>query len=244
MRDDAVSELLGYTLVVAIVCIAVMALMSASMGAVAYYGSSVEKMSSDSGIGGLADIAIEVSSSNDTYYSIYGLYAPPSYTFISRDSADDVRSLSIYDDGTLLTTARTGSLGLYSEFRDTVFAGGSTFSNDSGSISVLSGPRIYVTSSQDGKRSLYLDLTSVRSATWASPEGCNTNVAIRSVSTFVQDFPVKDGHKVKIVFRGLPGWGEALERQGFILNGDSAFSTGISSVHVTVCTIEVSQYEG
>lgn len=214
--DSAMSELMGYTVLVAVVSIAAVGLLAGSMSS----ASAVEKRMELSGsayslksFAGMADSAI---GENNTYYAACAMGIPSGYELIVLDRHDDFRSISIYSGSNMLTYLPSGSVSVRSPFRSASFEGGAVLSNDSGLAAMEKSPAVYVMDLGSGKKALYVSIASV-SCDSSVLRGSAATIYAKCSSVKPMRWDVADGSAIALRVRsGEPeAWGEYLERCGF-----------------------------
>lgn len=242
--DSGVSELLGYTILVAIVAISVVALTSIGMGAISSSAKQFEFSGSTLSVKAFANHASTIAGTNNTYFTAYEMSVPPGYELIARDSHDDFRSMSVYTGDMLLTTLRTGSIRLQSPFKSITFEGGAVFSNDSGMIRVERKPGIYKVPQITGTNALYISIVAVACDTWVHPEApVVLGMKCASSQSMKWHLNLSNATRVEVRTGDPAGWEKSLKDAGFsIIYEDStlkATSWGISDIYVSYSTIYI-----
>lgn len=244
--DTAVSELLGYTVLVAIVSIAAIGLMSTSASMILTSERSLELSGVNGAMEAIAREAFIVAETNNTYYTVQELYVPGGYDLMIRDSEDDYRSVRLFVDGNLVASIRLGSVCLHSQFRSSTFEGGAVISNDSGNIVSVLSPRIQAVRSPSGKDSIYATLIAVSCDTITHGEGPVTpGIKCESIKTLKWHISDTSEVAIRVASENAAGWERAFTTAGLDVSYEDgtikATSRRISDVYVTIATVNFEQ---
>jgi hypothetical protein len=214
--DRAMSELMGYTMLVAIVSIAVIGLMAGTMGTLSYTEKRMELAGSASALESFSKMADAAVDTNNTFNTACELAVPSGCELVALDMHDDFRSISVYSGPSLLAFLPLGSLSVRSPFRSASYEGGAVLSNDSGEAVMERAPPVSLVDTGAGGKALYVSVVSISCDSSISRSGPATlYVKCSSVEPMAWHFP--EGSTVTIVVRsGEPeAWKEQLERRGF-----------------------------
>ncbi|MCD1294811.1 hypothetical protein CUJ83_07340 [Methanocella sp. CWC-04] len=244
--DHAVSELLGYTILVGIVILAVISLTSTGTGAIY---STVKYQEFLGASGALKCLAHQVSSSavsNNTFYRAYEMAVPAGYELEVKDRYDDLGSIRLLADDTPLTSLRTGSVKLKSPYRYAVFEGGAVMMNDTGILSEGRKPMIYTVGSQSGRDVLYISIVSIVSDTWTYSNGVPITLRIRCGSVKCMNWTLDGKNATLLIDSVEPGiWEKRLVGLGFSTeyeNGTLKATSGkVAEIYVTYAEIGVTK---
>ena len=244
IKDDGVSELMGYTVLVAVVSIASAALLAGSMGTLSASEKSLGLGSSVSSLRSFDDIVAGVVSSNNTYDSAFEMSVPPGCDLAVRDKHDDFRSISIYSGSTLLAFLPIGSVTISSSFRSVTFEGGAVISNDTGLVKTEIKPAMSVAPLPSGKKALYMSVPTISSRSFIDHSGPVTLYA-RCNSSRPMSWHIPDGSTVIIYVRSgnLAAWKEVFDGLGLAASYENgalkASGTGISDIYVTYAEADI-----
>jgi len=245
MIDDAgVSELMGYTVLVAVVSIASVALLAGSLGTLSASEKQLEYEGSISSLRSFGNIVTGSVQSNNTFDTAFEMVVPSGYELIVRDKHDDFRSVSIYSNSAPLAFLPTGSIALDSPLRSVTFEGGAVITNETGLVSSKITPCIRAATLPSGKKALYMSIVSVSAGTFIGHPGTETLYA-RCVSTKPMSLHIPDGGRATIYVRSgdLPAWKGAFEGCGLAVTYENgavkASSTEVSDIYVAYAEAEI-----
>lgn len=242
--DNGVSELLGYTVLVAVVSVAAIGLLAGGMGTLS---ASERQMELSGSIGSMKAFASQASieaGSNNTFFTAYEMSVPMGYELLGKDMHDDFRSLSIDAGQTLHAFFPMGSIRLQSPFRSVTYEGGAVISNDTGQVADQYGPGIHAIRLKNGGNALYISLITVSCDSFAKGSGPAT-LELRSASVRPMTWHVPYGTTttLRVSSGDAAGWGKRLKECGFTVEYEDgslkAASSDVSDIYVTVATIEV-----
>ncbi len=243
-NDEAMSELLGYTVLVAVVSIASVGILAGSLGPLSAAEKHMEYAGSVSALGSLKNVISGAIDSNNTYYAAYEFSVPPGYDLVLRDKHDDFRSLAIYSNSGQLAFLPIGSITLRSPFRTAAFEGGAVVSNETGLVKAEKSPQLSMVRLPSGKKALYMSVTSISCGSYVRHAGPVT-LFIKCSTVSPMSWHVPDGATVTIVARsGDPGaWQERFESCGFATTRNestiSATSGEVSEIYVVYAEADV-----
>ncbi|HTY91151.1 MAG TPA: hypothetical protein VMC84_08255 [Methanocella sp.] len=233
--DRGVSELMGYTVIVAVVSIASVALLAGSMGTLSQSEKSLEYKGSISSLRLLDNVVAGTVQSNNTFDTAFEMSVPSGCDLVIRDRHDDFRSVSIYSDTMPLAFIPLGSAAITSPFRSVTFEGGAVISNDTGLANSERRLAIHTAVLPSGKKALYMSLTSISGASFIRHSGPVT-VYVKCNSSAPLAWHIPDsGSAVIYVRSGDPSaWQAAFEECGFSVTHESgalkAVSAGVSDI--------------
>ncbi len=238
----AVSEILGYTVLVAVVSLAAIGLMSAGIGMLQSTEGGMEFSGSAGALCSLAQAASAAAETNNTFYSVHEMSVPSGYDLEVHDRNDDSSVVDIYSDDTLLESLRMGNVRLRSPFRSITFEGGAVTSNDSGNMRYLRSPSIHLVKSTGYANIIYLDMVSVLSSTFTDCGG-TLNIGVRCDSITTKKLNTEGSVVTVYVSCGEPSaWERELKEAGFITNYQDgrlkAVSSEVSHVYVTCANVD------
>jgi hypothetical protein len=237
MNDHAMSELMGYTVLVAVVSIAAVGLMAGSMSSISSTEKLMELAGSASALesfAGLADSAVET---NNTFYTACEMAVPSGCELDVLDKHDDFRSLAIYSGSDQLAFLPLGSVVIRSPFRSASYEGGAVLSNDSGDVAMGKTPSIRIVDAGSGNKALYVSVTSVSCDSSVSRSGPAT-LYVKCSSVEPMSWHVPEGSALTLLVRsGEPdAWKEQLENCGFSVSYEDgevkATSEEVTDVYV------------
>lgn len=240
--DRGVSEILGYTVLVAVVSLAAIGLMSAGIGMLQSTESGMEFSGSSGALSSLAQAAFAAAETNNTFYSVHEMSVPSGYDMEVHNENDDSSVLDIYSGNTLMESLRMGSVKLRSPFRSVTFEGGAVTSNDSGNMQYLRNPSIRLVRSADGANIMYLSMISVLSGTFTDSGGA-VNVGVRCDTVHTKKLNTEGSVVTIYVSCSEPSaWEGVLKEAGFSTSyqGGSlkAVSSEVSHVYVTIANVD------
>jgi hypothetical protein len=216
LNDHAVSELMGYTVLVAVVSIAAIGLLAGSMSSLSSTEKRMELAGSASSLRSFAGMVSSRMETNNSFSAACEMGVPSGYELALMDKHDDFRSLSIYSGSVELAFLPFGSVASRSPFRSAAFEGGAVISNDTGVATVEKTPAVHVLDLGSGRKALYVSITSI---------SCNSSVTrggpailyVKCSSVEPMAWHVPDGTTITLRVRsgGLSAWEEWLERCGF-----------------------------
>jgi len=192
LNDHAVSELMGYTVLVAVVSIAAIGLLAGSMSSISSTEKRMELSGSASSLRSFAGMAASAVETNNTFYAACEMGVPSGCELAVLDKHDDFRSLGIYSGTSQLAFLPTGSIVIQSPFRSAAFEGGAVLSNDTGVITVEKTPAINVLDLGSGKKALYVSITSISCNSSIMREGPAT-LYVKCSSVLPMTWHVPDG---------------------------------------------------
>jgi hypothetical protein len=214
--DGGVSELMGYTVLVAVVSIAAAGLLTGCMATLAGTEKQLEFSCAGASLKSLGNIMAGAVESNNTFYTAFEMSVPEGYDLIVKNRNDDFRSIGIYEDDRAVAFLLLGSIRLESPFRTGTFEGGAVSMNDSGTGTCWTFPVFHAIERYDGRKALYISAISVSSDSFVAHSGPITlRIRCRSVDTF--EAHGSSGHPmtVKVESSDGPAWKERLEKCGF-----------------------------
>jgi len=240
--DLGVSEILGYTVLVAVVSLAAIGLMSAGIGMLQATESSMEFSGSSGALCSLAQAASAAAETNNTFYSVHEMSVPSGYDLEVLDGGDDSSVAEVYSGNTLLASFRMGSVRMRSPFRSITLEGGAVTSNDSGNIRYLRSPSLYLVKSSDGKNTLYVSIVSVLSSTFTDSGG-TVNVGVRCSSVDAKKLNTEGSVVTIYMSCGEPSaWERELKEAGFSTGYQDgslkAVSSEVSHVYITCSNVD------
>lgn len=246
MIDDekGMSELMGYTVLVAVVSIASVALLAGSMGALSASEKQLEYEGSAASLHSFGNIMAGIVESNNTFDTAFQMSVPSGYDLVVRDKHDDFRSVSIFSNSAPLAFLPMGSVALDSPFRSVTFEGGAVISNETGLVEPEISPVVRTATLQSGRKALYMSVASISGDSFIKHPGPATLYA-RSVTTKPLSMHIPDGNRAIIYVRSgdLPAWKEAFEECGLDVTYENgavkASSTEISEIYVTYAEAEI-----
>ncbi len=244
MIEDSrgVSEILGYTVLVAVVSLAAIGLMSAGIGMLQSTESGMEFSSSSGALCSLALAASAAAETNNTFYSVHEMSVPSGYDLEVHDRSDDSSVVDIYSGNMLLESIRMGSVRMRSPFRSITFEGGAVTSNDSGYTRYLRSPSIHLVKSTDGTNTMYISTVSVLSSTFTDSGG-TVNIGVRCDSVSTKKLNTEGSVVTIYVSCSEPSaWESGLKEAGFRISCQSgslnAVSSEVSHVYVTSANVD------
>ncbi len=235
--DNAFSELMGYTVLVAVVSIAAVGLLAGSMSTVSSAEKRMELSGSASSLESFAGMAAAAVETNNTYYAACEMAVPSGCELVALDKHEDFRSMGIYSGPDELAFLPLGSVAIRSPFRSATFEGGAVLTNDTGLVTVERPPAVHVLDPGDGGKALYVSITSV-SCDSSVRRGGPATLDVRCSSVETMTWRVPDGTDIIIRVRsGDPeAWEEWLELCGFavVWEGGEVVATSkeVSDVYV------------
>jgi hypothetical protein len=242
MDEDAVSELLGYAVLAAVVSIAAAGLMAGSMGLISSSERGMEYSGAISALKGLGSVASSVAEDNNTFYVAYEMGVPRGYELLAMDARDDYRSISVYSGSSRLVFHPMGSIALRSPFRAVSFEGGAVIANDTGIITAERRPAIYAIPLGPGKKALYMSIMAISCDSFVRREGPVTLYAKCSLVN-ATSCVTPEGITIWVRSGGLEAWEQALKRCGLSIEyEDGALkATGreVSELHVVYYEVRV-----
>lgn len=242
--DRGVSEILGYTVLVAVVSIAAVGLMSAGMGTLQSTERNMELTGSAGAMGSFAQAASAAVETGNTFYTVHEMSVPGKYELVTLDRNDDVSTLKVYEGNTLLASLRMGSVSLRSPFRSVTFTGGAVTSNNAGEIEERQSPYLYAVELPSGKKAVYVTVIAVSCDTFTRGTG-TVDLGIKCGTVTPMKYSIGDGSIVTIAVAGCDaaGWECPLKEAGFNIQYEDgtlkASSGSVSYVYVTDATIDV-----
>jgi hypothetical protein len=242
--DRGVSEILGYTVLVAVVSIAAVGLMSAGMGTLQTTERNMELAGCAGALESFAHAASVAVQTGNTFYAVHEMSVPSNYELVVLDRNDDVSAFKVYQGNTLLTSLRMGSVSLRSPFRSVTFAGGAVTSNDAGEIEERQSPYLYAVEMPSGKKAIYVTVIAVSCDTFARGTG-SVGLGVKCGYVTPVKYSIGDGSTVTIEVAGCDGagWERPLKEAGFSVQYEDgilkASSGSVSEVYVTDATVDV-----
>jgi hypothetical protein len=215
-NDHAVSELMGYTVLVAVVSIAAIGLLAGSMSSLSSMEKQMELKGSASSLKSFAEMVSSAVETDNSFYVACEMGVPSGCELVALDKHDDFRSLSIYSGSRELAFLPMGSIAIRSPFRSAAFEGGAVLSNDTGAVTVEKKPAVHVLDIGSGKKALYVSITSIScnsSVTRGGP--AMLYVKCSSVEPMAWHVPGGSTTTLRVRSGGLRAWEEQLERCGF-----------------------------
>jgi hypothetical protein len=162
MRDEGVSELLGYAILAGMVITAVICIASGTGGVLVSATESARIAEATLAMRSFAATASNVAHANNTYFTATEIQVPAGYELMTLGGSDDIASITVCCGDQEIFAGRTGSIRLLSPFRTVSYEGSAIFSNDSGSVNVVRMPSVF-TAVHGSDRSLYVFLTAISS---------------------------------------------------------------------------------
>lgn len=246
--DLAVSELMGYTVLVAIVSIAAICLLTGGMGTLSAAEKRMEFAGSVGSLESFAGLASSAVETNNTFYAAQEMSVPAGSDLIVMDKHDDFRSIGIYAGDTQLAFLPMGSIRVQAPFRMATFESGAVISNDTGLDANERSPAIYTVKLATGRRALYMTVISLSSGSFVCHGGPVT-LYVRCASSDPMAWHIPDGTSMsmRVSSGDLPAWKERLERCGFtVVYEDGAIkatSGEVSDVYVTYADVDVKRVD-
>lgn len=245
MKDDAVSELLGYAMLAGVVIVATIGI---STGAGDLISSSVrhaEISEAAHSVSTLAHIAAQSIARDNQYPEALEMLIPPDYDLVMLDKADDWRTLKIEADGSELGIFRTGSVSIRSAFRSATYEAGGVFVDGPDGGRIEEKPSIFVAGKPGGTMSLYITVPCLSTDTTLVPPGRHSMLALRCKSLQDYKWPLSPGARVSVEIRtsSPDSWKQVLESQGFTvtMSDDTVRATrgGIDDVYLTAAELHI-----
>lgn len=244
LNDHAVSELMGYTVLVAVVSIAAIGLLAGSMSSISSTEKRMELTGSASSLRSFASMVSSTVETNNSFYVACEMGVPSGCELVLMDKHDDFRSLSIYSGPSQLAFLPVGSIAIRSPFRSAAFEGGAVLTNDSGLVTVEKKPAVYVLDMGSGKKALYVSITSI-SCNSSVMRGGPATLYVKCSSVEPMTWHVPDGSTITLRVRsgGSGAWEEQLERCGFTVTYEGgevkATSREVSDIYVIYAEVGV-----
>ncbi|WP_174590434.1 hypothetical protein [Methanocella conradii] len=240
--EDAVSELLGYAVLAAVVSIAAAGLLAGSMGVISSSERGMEYSGSISAFKGLEGIVSFVVEDDNTFYVAYEMSVPRGYELLAMDVHDDYRSISIYSGSSRLAFLPMGSIALRSPFRTISFEGGAVISNDTGLVKAESAPAIHAIPLASGKKALYMSITAVSCDSFVRREGPIT-LYVKCSSSEAISWGVPEGLTIWVRSGDLKAWKDSFDGCGLTTAYEGgalkATSNEVSEIHVVYSEVKV-----
>lgn len=241
MSDEGVSELLGYAVLAGMVITAVVCIASGAGGAIISAAESAGLSEASLAIRSFATTASNVARANNTYYTASEVVVPPGYELIALDGIDDATRFTLSCGNQEIFSAGTGSVRLRSPFRSVVYENGAVFCNDSGMVTVIRKPSIFI-AGREG-RSLYIFLTAISADSRVIAGGRAVILGVRSAYGENVIQPVEGPITVDVTSACPDGWSAIFREAGFSVkqegNKVKASAGGISDVCIECTTLQV-----
>ncbi len=238
MNDEGVSELLGYAVLAGMVITAVICIASGAGGAITAAAESARFSEAGLAVRSFAATASDVARVNNTYYTASEVQVPAGYELIALDRLDDVARFVVYRGNREIFAAGAGSIRLRSPFRSVVCEGGAVFGNDSGSVTVIRRPSVFIAG-----RSLYIFLTAVSADSAVITGGRPVILDTRALSRESISQPVDSPVTISITSTCPDGWSAAFRETGFPVEQDGGKVTtiiwGVTDVSIDCTTLQV-----
>jgi len=244
LGDRAFSELMGYTVLVAVVSIAAVGLLAGSMSTMSSAEKRIELSGSASSLKSFAGMAAAAAGTNNTFFAACEMAVPSGCELVALDKHDDFRSMGIYSGPDELAFLPMGSVSVRSPFRSATFEGGAVFSNDSGLVALERPPAVHILDAGHGRKALYVSITSV-SCDSSVRRGGPATLYVRCSSVEPMAWHVPDGSAITLRVRGgdPEAWEEWLEHCGFTVEREGgevvALSEEVSDVYVVYGGVDV-----
>jgi hypothetical protein len=242
MRDDGVSELLGYAILAGMVITAVVFLASGAGGAITVTTESAGFSEARLAVRSLAATASSVARANNTYFTAAEVQVPAGYQLLTLDGNDDAARFAVSCGGGEIFAVREGSIRLQSAFRSVSFEGGAVFSNDSGLVDIVRMPSIFLARHEEDA-TLYIFITALSTDSRVVTGGTPVVLDIRARSG--QNVSKQaDGQVTVAISSTCPeGWSAALENMGFTVRQEGSRITatmgGITDVCIDCVALQV-----
>ncbi len=242
MDEDAVSELMGYAVLAAVVSIAAVGLLASGAGLISSSERGMEYSGAISALKGFESMASSVAGDNNTFYVAYEMSVPRGYELLAMDAHDDYRSISIYSGSGKLDSYQMGSIALRSPFRSVSFEGGAVIANDTGIITAERRPAIYALPLGSGKKAIYMSIIAISCDSLVRREGPVTLYAKCSlVDATSRSTP--EGITILVRSGGLEAWEEAFKGCGLSTEYEDgalkATDSEVSEVNVAYYEVKV-----
>lgn len=242
MGEDAVSELMGYAVLAAVVSIAAVGLLAGSMGLISSSERGMEYSGAISALKGFGSVASSVAEDNNTFYVAYEMGVPRGYELLAMDAHDDYTSISVYSGSSRLAFHQMGRIALRSPFRSASFEGGAVIANYTGIVTAERRPAIYAIPLGPGKKALYMSIVAISCDSFVRREGHVTLYAkCSSVKTTSCDTP--EGITIWVRSGGLEAWEDALKGCGLSTEYEDgalkATGSEVSEIHVAYYEVKV-----
>jgi hypothetical protein len=242
MSDDGVSELLGYAILAGMVITAVVCIASGTGGILVSAAESARIAEASQAVRSFAVTASNVAHANNTYFTAAEIQVPAGYDLMTLEGSDDIASITVSCGNLEIFADRMGSIRLRSPFRSVSYEGGAIFSNDSGSVSVIRKPSVFIVG-QGEERTLYVFLTRVSSnisvITGSKPVVLDVRAESRRNISQSAESPVT----ICLVSMCPDGWSVILREEGFAVEqaGNKVTATlgGITDVCIDCATLRV-----
>jgi hypothetical protein len=242
MKDDGVSELLGYAILAGTVITAVVFLASGAGGAITAATESAGFSESTLAVRSLAATAANVARVNNTYFTAAEIQVPAGYELLMLDGNDDVARFSVSCGGREIIAVREGSIRLQSLFRSVSFEGGAVFSNDSGLVDIVRKPSIYTVRHGDDT-TLFIFITAVSADTRVVTGSVPAVLDIRAGSGQNVSKPVDGPVTISVSSTCPEGWSAILIDAGFTVEQEGGRITatrgGITDVCIDCMALQV-----
>ena len=245
MKDDAVSELLGYAMLAGVVIIATIGISTGAGDLISSSVRSTELAEAAHSVSSFAHIADQSIATDNDYPEALEMVIPQEYDLVMLDKADDWRNLKIEAGGSELTSLRTGSISIRSTFRSATYEAGGVFVDDPDGGRLAQKPSVFVAGTQGGRMSLYITVPCLSTDTGLVPSDRHTMLALRCKSLQDYKWPLSPGTRVSVEIRtsSLDGWRQVLESQGFTvaMSDDTVRGTrgGIDDVYLTAAELHI-----
>jgi hypothetical protein len=247
--DSGVSELMGYTVLVAVVSIAAVGLLTGCMGTLEATENQMEFTGAAASLKSMGSIIAGSVETNNTFYTAFGMSVPPGFDLIARNKYDDFHSIGIYEDNNSIAFLPLGSIRLQSPLRSSTFEGGAVIANDSGLITLEVKPAVYVVKQDNGKKALYISAISISSESFVAHSGAITLlVKCKSLKTLVVHPSPGANVSIKMETSEAQAWKSRLEECGYSVEyDDGALITTVgdsSDIYVTYAEADVKRDDG
>jgi hypothetical protein len=246
-NDLAISELFGYTMIVAIVLISATALYSTGMGAISSSLKDMESLSAEASMKGLAGRIISSQEAGPGNIVAYEMAIPGGYELVSMGKNDDHCSISLLMNGVPVETINTGSITLEEPFRPIRIEGCAIIYNDTGVSSFIKDPPINTITLPSGKIALYIFTTCIES----EPLICHVNkpitLGIKYIGSSSVKYGLNDGDVLSLIIDTSEAgvWESYLNGIGLnatTVNGSVIATSGrVAEAYVTTTVVSISR---
>ncbi len=242
MRDDGVSELLGYAILTGMVITAVVFLASGAGGAITTATDSASFSEATMAVRSLASTASNVARVNNTYFTAAEIQVPAGYELLMLDGNDDVARFAVSCGGREIFAVREGNIRLQSPFRSVSFEGGAVFGNDSGLVDIVRKPSIFAASHGEDTM-LYIFITALSADSRVVTGSMPVVLGIRAMSGQNVSKSVDGPVTISVSSTCPDGWSTALEDAGFTVGQEGSRVTatrgGITDVCIDCVALQV-----
>jgi hypothetical protein len=242
MRDDGVSELLGYALLAGMVITAVVFLASGAGGAITAATESAGFSEAALAVRSLASTASNVARVNNTYFMAAEIQVPAGFELLMLDGNDDVTRFAVSCAGREIFAVREGSIRLVPPFRSVSLEGGAVFSNESGQADVVRKPSIFI-ARRGEDATLYIFITAISANSRVIAGSMPVVLGIRSGSGQNASKSVDGMVTISVSSTCPEGWSATLGEAGFSVEQEGSRVTatigGITDVCIDCRTLQI-----